>query len=308
MNVKLLKNDGRCKWLENIFLNKLVPMMQESKAEGGNRKIVLIEDWVSNDGGKVGLDLKWLASLNIEVVKTYKDIKDTNYVVVNSGYDSIVDEEMKLREMGVEILDNPCPFVRKVRDAFMKVDSNYQYVLLCEPNHIIVKNFKSIFPEEMILVQMENYREKIEQQQNGKPLCLVPYVTFLPKQVEELNNFIMETYKDRENKFINTSCMWVASKISPIVEIAGLTDEFIEGIRDALIITTPGSVNKSLRSLSLALDDRGLNVVVISSLEMYLDYEKEHEGDTVLLVRSPIPNNAEAPIMQYVNENGKVVV
>lgn len=102
--------------------------------------------------------------------------------------------------------------------------------------------------------------------------------------------------------------MWVASKISPIVEIAGLTDEFIEGIRDALIITTPGSVNKSLRSLSLALDDRGLNVVVISSLEMYLDYEKEHEGDTVLLVRSPIPNNAEAPIMQYVNENGKVVV
>lgn len=67
MNVKLLKNDGRCKWLENIFLNKLVPMMQESKAEGGDKKIVLIEDWVSNDGGKVGLDLKWLASLNIEV-------------------------------------------------------------------------------------------------------------------------------------------------------------------------------------------------------------------------------------------------
>ena len=92
MNVKLLKNDGRCKWLENIFLNKLVPMMQESKAEGGNRKIVLIEDWVSNDGGKVGLDLKWLASLNIEVVKTYKDIKDTNYVVVNSGYDSRSEE------------------------------------------------------------------------------------------------------------------------------------------------------------------------------------------------------------------------
>ena len=27
MNVKLLKNDGRCKWLENIFLNKLVPMI-----------------------------------------------------------------------------------------------------------------------------------------------------------------------------------------------------------------------------------------------------------------------------------------
>ena len=102
--------------------------------------------------------------------------------------------------------------------------------------------------------------------------------------------------------------MWVASKISPIVEIAELPDEYIEGIKDALIITTPGSVNKSLRSLSLALDDRGLNVVVISSLEMYLDYEREHEEDTILLVRSPIPNNAEAPIMQYIEENGKVVI
>ena len=79
--------------------------------------------------------------------------------------------------------------------------------------------------------------------------------------------------------------MWVASKASPVVEINSLTNEELEGIHDALVIASPGSVNKSLISLSITCQDRGLNVIVVSSLEDYINYEKEHEEDTILLVK-----------------------
>lgn len=305
MKIKFLEHDGRCKWLNKIFLDQLIPMMQESKSKGDG-KICLIKDWISNDNGRVGLDLDWLASLKVEVFETYKDITDNSYTVVNSGYDSIVNEEHILKEKGVKIIDKPCPFVRKVRTHLETADPNYQYVLLCEPTHIIIKNFKSIFPEDLILVQTENYKERIVEQENGKPLCLLPYVTFLPKQVQEVFSFIEENFSERENKFLNTSCMWVASKFSPVVEINSIPDEELEDIKDAVIITTPGSVNKSLISLSITCQDRGLNVVIVSSLEDYVSYEKEHRNDSILLVRSPIPNEAEAPIMEYIQSKEKV--
>jgi hypothetical protein len=51
---------------------------------------------------------------------------------------------------------------------------------------------------------------------------------------------------------------------------------------------------------SITCQDRGLNVIIVSSVEDYVNYEKEHENDTILLVRSPIPNEAEASIMEYI--------
>lgn len=302
MKVRLLTNDGRCKWLQTRMLNQLFPEMIESSKNDTEKTKYMIKDWVSNDNGRVGADLKWMAEIGVPLVENYKDITE-NDVVVNTGYDSIYDEEIDLRRRGIEFIDAPCPFVRKVRNEFEDIKTGYQYVLLCEPNHIIIKNYKALFPADMILVQMHNYEERIREQQNGKPLYLVPYVTFLPKQSKQIYDFIQQQYPDRENKYVNLSCMWVNSKVSPIVEMNALTAQDLEGIEDALIITTAKSTNKSLVSLTITAEDMGLNVIAIGSLEEFLSYEAQHQNSRILLVRSPIPNMAEEPIMKYIEEN-----
>lgn len=299
METILLSNDGRCKWLENRVLKKILPQMLENK-NTNSKQMYVIADWISNDSGKVGVDLKWLDKLGVSVVDNYKDITDNNCIVVNTGYDSIVNEEMELRSKGVEILDEPCPYVRKIRTIFENPESQYQYVLLCEPNHIIVKNFASIFPEDMILVQMKNYKERILKQQNGKPICLVPYVTFLPKHIKEIFSFIENEFMERENKLVQTSCMWISSPTSPIVEINNMPQKSLENIKDAILIATAGSVNKSLLSLIETLEDRKLNVVKVSSLSQFVLYSIRHSKDKVLIVRSPIPNSAEIPIINCI--------
>jgi len=300
LEVVTLEKDGRCRWLEKRVLDKLIPQMVMASVKKSEKTMCVIEDWISNDGGKVGVDVNWLHQLGIPVVQTYKDVP-SDYVVVNTGYDSIVHEEKEIRDRGIEIIDEPCPYIRKIRKIFEDIDANYQYVLLCERNHIIIKNYSSLFPKDMILIQLNNYRELIHIRQNGKPLFLVPYVTFLDKHVDAVFNFINMEYPERSNRSVRTGCMWISGPASPIVEIMNLSDDKLLGIREALLITSPGSVNKSVISLIETLEDKGLTVTPISGLKQYMDYEKTHGDSKVLLVRSPIPNNAEKPIMKYIN-------
>lgn len=303
MEILLLKKDGRCRWLENKVLNDLLPMASRAAVNPFAKTPYMIVNWISNDQGRIGVDLKWFKSLGVPAVPTYQDLPQRGeFKVINTGYDSIVDEEQALRAKGVEIIDQPCPFIRRVRQIFEKADTAYQYVFLCEKNHLLMKNFASVFPKDMILVQMETYKERILEQQNGKPLRIIPYVTFLPHHSDQVLAFANERFPERANEKIQTSCLWVSSKASPIVEIDQLSNQKLDGVGIALLIGTPGSNNKSLLSLEEAIKARGLTVQRISSLREFMRYEARHRHDKVLLVRSPIPNQAEAPILAYIEK------
>ncbi len=303
MEVLLLNKDGRCKWLENKVLTSLLPQALKMAANPFARKMIVIVDWISNDKGKVGVDLKWFKSLGVPAVESYKDLPEgDDFVVVNTGYDSIVDEEQELKQQGVEIIDKPCPFIRRIRTIFEDADSAYQYVYLCESNHITMKNFASVYPKDMILVQMDNYEQRIREQQNGKPLRLVPYVTYLRSHTQQILEFAQAEFPQRDNDYVEASCLWIHSKASPIIEIDNLSEYDLKGINEALLVTTPGSTNKSLVSLLESLQKKGLTVFEIGSFRQFLKYERSHRHDRVLLVRSPIPNTSEAPILAYLDK------
>lgn len=301
MEVLLLKNDGRCRWLEKKVLNGVFQQVIKSTMDPSAKKVYVITDWISNDSGRVGVDLKWLKGLGIPAVRSYKELPDGNdYFVLNTGYDSIVHEEKSLSDKGIKIIDLPCPYIRNIRKIFEEYDSKYQYVLLCEPNHIIIKNYVSLYPKDLILVQMNNFEERIIREEIGKPFRLVPYVTFLPSHVETVFDFINKNYPDRCNDKIDTCCMWVKSPSSPITEIDKLDNNDLKGIDKALLITTHGSTNKSLVSMIETITSKGLNVETISSLREFRRYKRMHNNSKVLLVRSPIPNKAERPILAYI--------
>ncbi|MEW6618376.1 MAG: LytB [bacterium] len=305
MEYVFLKHDGRCKWLENKILKGYMPTLLKKSWDPFGKKIYVIRDWLTNDGGRVGVDLQWLKSLGVPVVDTLQDLSEgMDYIVVNTGYDSIVHEEKQLRERGIEIIDLPCPFIRAVRRIFESADEKYQYVFLCESNHLLIKNYASLFPKDMILVQMANYRERIAEQSCGKPMYLIPYVTFLPVHALKIFDYIKTIFPYREHRMKETYCMWVKSSSSPIREIEELDQSLVKEIDEALVITTPGSTNKSLVSLFDVLENRGLKVKTITSLKELLRYEKYYKNvfRKVLIVRSPIPNKAEKPIMAYLKQ------
>lgn len=308
MQVVTLAKDGRCVWLDKAVLKRLMPEMVRKGKAPGERKSLIVLDWVTSDNYRVGADVRWLDEMGVPYVKTIADLPEGNdFDVVNTGYDSIVSEEALLRERGINIIDRPCPYVRKLRRHFENKDPAFQYVFLCEPGHIMIKNFATLFPEDMILVQMENYRERIRAAQNGKPIRFVPYVTFLPLQLDEVFQFIQEELPDRPNERVETSCLWASGPLSPLDEILELPEESLAGIRYALLVTSPNSTNKSTESLEIALRKRGLEITRIASLDEYVAFEREHETERVLFVRSPIPNRAEEPILSYIQAKAELI-
>ncbi|MCD8264623.1 MAG: hypothetical protein LUD02_11175 [Tannerellaceae bacterium] len=58
MKILYLQYDGRCKWLEKQVLNKLFPELIREGATGKVNKYIIL-DWISNDNGKVGIDIEW---------------------------------------------------------------------------------------------------------------------------------------------------------------------------------------------------------------------------------------------------------
>lgn len=301
MKVVFLKHDGRCQWFQNNVLKKLYPNLINQSRNPYARKAFIIVDWISNDRGRVGVDLKWFKKLKLNAVAKYTDLPfGTDFQVVNTGYDSIIEEETELRERGISIIDKPCPYVRKIREAFLENDNNWQYVFLCEPNHIVVKNYASIFPKNMVMVQMDNYKDKIKTEECGKPFYFIPYSTFLAEHIEEICGYLRNAFPLRQLKVAKTQCMWANSKCSPINEIRNLDQSVLDDIDVAFVIATKGTRNKSVDSLVEILTMRGVAVKVISCLKEFKQHTKQHKNGKVLLVRSPIPNTAEKPIVAYI--------
>ena len=156
----------------------------------------------------------------------------------------------------------------------------------------------------MILVQMGNFEERLLSQSNGKPFRLVPYVTFLQSHVERILHFMQERFPGRAHTSCRLACMWASGPQSPLTEIEQLDEASLDGISKALLLATPGSTNKSLESLLEVLRKRGLAVEIISSLENFHSFEAAHPEERVLLVRSPIPNQVEQPVLEYLRRQG----
>lgn len=96
--------------------------------------------------------------------------------------------------------------------------------------------------------------------------------------------------------------MWIASPSSPVVEINNMSSAALSGVKDALLIASAGTSNKSVVSLIETLENKGLQVIIITSLPEFISYEKKNRNNRVLLVRSPIPNNAEKPVVTYIKK------
>ena len=101
---------------------------------------------------------------------------------------------------------------------------------------------------------------------------------------------------------VNTQCVWADSKVSPVNEISELSEELVKQIDHACVIGTPGSVNKSAMTLIETIEDRGMNIRYISSLKDFVLFKYKNKNSKILLVRTPVPNKVEKPVLIYLDK------
>ncbi|KJU85034.1 hydroxymethylbutenyl pyrophosphate reductase [Candidatus Magnetobacterium bavaricum] len=129
-------------------------------------------------------------------------------------YDKIVD-------MGIEVIDATCPFVKKAQQyAKLLKQENYQVIILGESVHPEVKSIMSYVGQDVIVVENEHVPERLKTR-----VGVVVQTTQPVSALKRLLNNIVERVK--EIKIYNTICNSTALRLKETSDISNNVDVMI---------------------------------------------------------------------------------
>lgn len=146
--------------------------------------------------------------------------KDMKTVIIRT-HGIPVEMYEKINNMGIEIVDATCPFVKKAQQyAKLLNDEGYQVILLGDKDHPEVKSIMSYAGEDVIVVKKGEFPDRLK----GK-IGLVVQTTQPVTALKELLCNIIE--KTKELKIYNTICNSTALRVKETEEMSKDVDIMI---------------------------------------------------------------------------------
>ncbi len=130
-----------------------------------------------------------------------------------------------LKEMGYEVVDATCPFVKKIHKIVDKYSSEgYQIVIIGNPDHPEVKAISGWCRSTPVIIENEEQAQAFEAEE-GRPVCVVSQTTFNCNKFELLVEIISKKRYDITS--LNTICNATAERQAEAREIARQVDTMI---------------------------------------------------------------------------------
>jgi len=256
------KKDGQCKWMikeekENYpkYLTKPVDY------NGEKIKFYAIANWVLRDNK--GANLEWANELKLNYVQSINDLPEGAGIYI-TGYDSDIEEYNYIKKKGIPLIDNPCPWIRELRNQLLNVNiKTHQIILMIIKGHMVYDCFKTVFPDDIIIIEPHNFKEEITKKKNNKPVHLLVYAAFRQKDVEKVINFINLNYPNKNNNldgYKKTLCMWTKQGLFEEIE-----EKVIEKKLDEIWIICSSERDTSTTSIIREVNDNDVKPVIIKN-------------------------------------------
>jgi 4-hydroxy-3-methylbut-2-enyl diphosphate reductase IspH len=312
------KNDGECKWMEKE-INQLYPLILHEPVSSddirnisglkllndynGKIKFYLILDWVY--GKTRGANLEWLDEVGINYVKSIKELPENSGIYI-TGYDSNIEEVDNAVRNNIPIIDHACPWVRNIKNQLIEANQqSYQIVMLIDKEHMVYNCYKSLFPDDIIVVNPENYVDEISRNYNNKPVYFISYSVFRIKESERISEYIRLNYNHAENKldgYLKTACCWVKQ---------GLLEEISEIVKKHKInmiwVICSSTGDRSTISVLNEINESGIDYMPIKNIE---DIPSEiDQGKRIGVLVAPIPVSKKIKnIVNIIKEKYKMAI
>lgn len=280
----LFENDGECNWMQNE-IEEYYPKYLKEPIDFQGRKVKFygILEWVF--GKKRGVNIEWLNEMNLNYVNSIDDLP-VGAGIFTTGYDADLVELEEARKKGIPIIEHPCPWIKQLRKQLQNVNhESHQCVFMIDTDHMVHDCYKSIFPDDLIIIQPDNYIEKIKNNKNEKPLQFLTYATFREKDAVRVIEYINKYYPHKENildGYKKTLCMWTKQ---------GLLEEIESSIKrkqlDEIWVVCSSEVDRSTMSIINEIRENGSKPVIIKTEQDIPQSIKEDSTIGVLL--APIP-------------------
>jgi len=300
------QNDKECKWMlseinEQYKKYLYGPIAYEEidakfkkdiKPYESKKKFYVILDWVqkknhqSKDAVRGG-NPEWIREMGVNVAQSVKDLPGGAGIYI-TGYDSNLLEIEEAKRNDIPIIDNACPWVRRVKNQLLEVNADtHQCVFMIDTDHMVYECYKSILPDGTIIISPDNYREEMRKT-NGKPICLIIYAVYRPKEVQRVIEFIDKKFPNENNAlegYKKTLCCWVHQGILEEIE-----NKIKEKELNKIWVVCSSEGDRSTRSVLNEIKENGADCALIKKEEDIPEKIGENDRIGVLLAPVPVPS------------------
>lgn len=208
--IYFFKKDGQCSWMTREINESMIKFLTAPVDYEGKQVIFyLILDWISSKTR--GANTQALDEGGINYVQSVSELPEGGGVYI-TGYDSDIQTLEELKKKNVPLIERPCPWVRQLRNQLERMNKDtHQCVMMIDPEHMVFECYRSIIPDDVIVVSNENFKTQLKKHRNQKPIDLKVYATFRKKDAERLVAYINETYPHPDNLlngYKKTLCNW----------------------------------------------------------------------------------------------------
>ena len=284
--VYFFKKDGMCRVLTGLMRNKVHETYLHGPVpyKGEMVKFYLILHWLHRNDH--GADLGFLDKYNLNYVNTINDLP-TGAGALSAGYDVDLSDLKVIQEKNIPFIDKSCPRIKRLRKQLLSGNPDtHQFVFMISEHHLVYECFKCAFPRDIIIVDPDNYRERIVKLRNEKPVHLFVYGVFRPKEVQSVIEFINERYPHPLNNmdgYNETRCCWTRQGLLEEIQLSIQEEELDE----VWVICTNVS-DTSTRSIIKEIEENKAQPVIIKN-ELDIPMKMEEKKRVGVLI-APIPS------------------
>lgn len=287
------QNDGRCPVMNKV-LEKSVPEYLIDKKDKEAVPYYFILDWNVVHHSDVYRD--FLRSAGIRFVESIEDLPEGAGIFAGGyGGDPVALEEAKSK--GIPLIDKICPWVEFLEEDIRSVPQGYQCVILIDEFHIVYRNFQSLIPENAIIVNEKNFREKCGELDGSKPVFLCVYATFRQKDFDDVKELIENLLPDLPHKFSSRGiCSWITHN--------SLFDEIDYAFKELQLsqvwVICNSEYNRSVLTLINEIEDRGAEARLIKRMD---DIPRDlPQSGNIGVIIAPVPFDKDRAILDAIKE------
>jgi 4-hydroxy-3-methylbut-2-enyl diphosphate reductase IspH len=287
------KNDGRCSFVEKIMQADHLQSLQDKAGEQNTRYFLNLE-WSSVNGK--GVEKGLLDKLGLGYIDTIDKLPEGSGLYV-SAYDGNRDDINRLKKNGVAVIESICPWMLALRKQLQKVSAEHQCIMMLDREHMIYRNYFTLFPENTIFVTVENYQDALGNIEIERPVHFIVYSTFREKDAREIVEYIKSRFNYEENVYwLKGICGWI-SRSGIFEEIQDAVCSY--GLHEIWLVCS-NDKNRSVKSLVYEIEESGAEIRIIKKTD---DIPENHKSDKRIgILRAPIPFSRESEIIEKIME------
>ena len=262
-NFYFFERGGICETMTAFLQNKTYEkyLREPIDYKGKKTKFYLVLNWIHRNNH--GANIEFIKQLDMNYIESLNDLPEGGGVYA-VGYDVDLEDLNRIKKENIPFIEDSCPRIRLLRDQLLSVNpKTHQVVFMIYDYHLVYSCYESAFPEDIIIINPENYLSQFALKRNNKPIHLLVYGVFRPKEVQQVISHIKDAYNNADNildSYNATRCCWTKQGLLEEIDAAIAKEKLNE-----VWVVCSNEEDTSTRGIAKEILENGASVHYIKS-------------------------------------------